>query len=374
MPTNIIYYTDTSGFGGAEQVLLTQLKSLDRNRWCPAVICHPASGITPMMDEVRKLDLPLWLVPHMPEGIGGLLRLPSFMRKLSVWQPMIFHAHLTWPRACKYGLIGAILTRVPVIVATEHLFVDVPYNRFAILQQRLIAKGVDRYIAVSNEVSHRIHQTYGISQDKLQVIYNAVPQALSASDSLTIPADAPWSSSKMPIVLSVARLDKQKGHRYLLEAAKQVPEALFVLVGEGDERADLETYAVSLGLLDRVFFTGFRNDVPRLLAQCDVFVLPSLYEGLPISILEAMEAAKPVIATTVGGVDEEIIDGETGLLVPPADSEALAGAIRRLLADHALCRKLANAGRNRVRSVFSVQAMMQQLTQLYESLLVRSGK
>src|SRR5262249_44896941 len=140
-------------------------------------------------------------------------------------------------------------------------------------------------------------------------------------------------STDRPIVLTAARLAEQKGLCYLLKAAALLPQAMFVLAGEGPERAVLEAQAAELGLNKRVLFLGHRHDVPDLLACCDLFVLPSLFEGLPLSILEAMAAKKPVIASAVGGNNEVIVHGETGLLVRPADPAALASAIQAILSD-----------------------------------------
>jgi glycosyltransferase involved in cell wall biosynthesis len=172
-------------------------------------------------------------------------------------------------------------------------------------------------------------------------------------------------------VLTVARLDEQKGQRYLLEAAAQVPQARFVLAGDGPLRTSLEAQARSLGLEQRVKFLGYRSDIPDLLAGCDVFVLPSLYEGLPLSILEAMSAGKPVIATQIGGTDEAVIPNETGLLIPPADPAALAAAIRKLLDDRPFARRLALAGQARVECEFSAATMVQRVTNVYTELLAR---
>ena len=174
-----------------------------------------------------------------------------------------------------------------------------------------------------------------------------------------------------PVVLTVARLDEQKGHRYLLEAAAQIPEAQFVLAGDGPLRTSLEAQARSLGVEERVKFLGYRSDIADLLADCDVFVLPSLYEGLPLSILEAMSAGKPVIATHIGGTDEAVIAGETGLLVPPANPTALAAAIRSVLTDRPLAQRLASAGRARVEQEFSATKMVQQVMDVYDELLAK---
>jgi glycosyltransferase involved in cell wall biosynthesis len=164
-------------------------------------------------------------------------------------------------------------------------------------------------------------------------------------------------------------LAEQKGLCYLLKAAVLVPEAIFVLAGEGPGRASLEAQVRELGLNKRVLFLGYRQDVPDLLACCDLFVLPSLFEGLPLSILEAMAANKPVVASAVGGNDEAIVHGETGLLVPPANPTALAAAIQTVLSNSDLSRRLAAAGKARVHEHFSAEAMVRQVAHIYEEVL-----
>ena len=155
----------------------------------------------------------------------------------------------------------------------------------------------------------------------------------------------------------------------MLQAAARVPNAVFVLLGDGPEQSALEAQASALGVRNRVVFLGYRQDVPDLLACADLLVLPSLFEGLPLSILEAMAAGKPVIATDVGGTSEVIEPEQTGLLVPPANPGALAGAIRRVLFDRRLAERLALTGKARVRDEFSAATMVQSVTQIYEDVL-----
>src|SRR4029453_11595231 len=138
------------------------------------------------------------------------------------------------------------------------------------------------------------------------------------------------------VILTPARLHPQKGHEYLLAAAAQIPDATFVLAGDGPLRSELEVRARELGIAGRCLFLGERADVPDLLAAADLFVLPSLFEGLPVSILEAMAAGRPVVATAIGGTDEVVTTEQTGLLVPPRDPVAIAAAIRGLRAEPAL--------------------------------------
>ncbi len=368
MPS-VFYFTDSSGFGGAEQALLILLAGLDRQYWQPTLIYHPAPDLMPLLVRAEKLEVPLWPVPRMPDGWEGFARVPRFAWQLRVKQPTVFHAHLTWPLACKFGLMSAILARVPAIVATEHLFVEFHLDTSIYMQQRLLAASLDRYLPVSQDLAQRLRQTLHIPNHKIQVIHNGVlmePDNCPAD--VTLRANLNGNSNR-PIVLTVARLDKQKGHCFLLEAAALIPQAQFVLVGEGPARSSLEEHAQALGLGDRVVFLGYRPDIPELLACCDLFVLPSLYEGLPISVLEAMAVGKPVIASAVGGTAEVVIHGETGLLVPPADPIALATAIRTLLADPTLAQRLALNGQTRAQQDFSAKRMVQQVTQVYDELL-----
>jgi glycosyltransferase involved in cell wall biosynthesis len=293
----------------------------------------------------------------------------QFTRDLRARRPEVFHAHLTWPLACKFGLVGAIMARVPAIVATVQLFVEFPLDPSIYMQQRLVYAGVGRYIAVSHHVAQCLRQKLHWPAHKIQVIHNSVAAfgwGFSKAKCATLIEQA-----DTPVVLTVARLDEQKGQRYLLEAAAQVPQARFVLAGDGPLRTSLEAQARSLGLEQRVKFLGYRSDIPDLLAGCDVFVLPSLYEGLPLSILEAMSAGKPVIATQIGGTDEAVIPNETGLLIPPADPAALAAAIRKLLDDRPFARRLALAGQARVECEFSAATMVQRVTNVYTELLAR---
>ena len=156
----------------------------------------------------------------------------------------------------------------------------------------------------------------------------------------------------------------------------QVPEAIFVIVGEGPERTALEAQRQELGLENRVIFTGFRQDIPAWLGHCSLFVLPSLYEGVPISLLEAMAAGKPVIASAIPGNDEAVTHAETGWLFPPGDADALAKAVRLLLADQNLAKQLATAGQAHVQKEFSINAMNQQIMKVYTDVLenTREGR
>src|SRR5258706_15533389 len=135
MLRSVCFYTDSADFGGAEQMLLTLLAYLDRKCWQPTLIYHATAGLAPLLENAQRLGVSLWEIPPMPEGWLGARQVPGFVRLLRARRPAVFHAHLTWPRACKFGLLAAILARVPAIVASEQLFVEVPHNPSAIFQQ-----------------------------------------------------------------------------------------------------------------------------------------------------------------------------------------------------------------------------------------------
>jgi len=369
MTRKVVHFLDSAEFGGTEQAVLHILAGLDRRHWQPVLFHHPDPGIAPLLKGAESLNVRLRQVPRMQGKRSLITRLPHFVRELRAERPDVFHAHLNGPLACKDGLIAAAIARVPAVVATAQLFVNLPLSPFIYAQHRFVATIVDRYIAVSHEVAERLGQTFRIPARKINVVYNGVPVS-----SFDRPANAALrvaltGSTEKPIVLTVARLAEQKGLCNLLKAAALVPEAMFVLAGEGPERANLEAQAGELGLNKRVLFLGYRQDVPDLLASCDLFVLPSLFEGLPLSILEAMAANKPVVASAIGGNNEAIVHGETGLLVPPANPSALGAAIRAVVSDSDLGRRLAASGKARVREHFSAEAMVRQVAHIYEEVL-----
>jgi glycosyltransferase involved in cell wall biosynthesis len=365
MARTVVQYIDTAVVGGAERALLILLGGLDRREWRPVLFHHGEAGLVPLIEEARRLGV---ASRALPRSAGRVRRVRQFMRALREERPAVFHAHLSWPLACRSGLLAAAVARTPAIVATAHLFIHIASRR-GIYLQRLISTCVDRYIAVSAEVARGLRENFGIADGQIEVVHNAIPIARfdrSAPQGLRA---ALTRGAERPIVLTPARLHPQKGHDVLLDAIRGVPEATFVLAGDGPLRGPLEARARALGIADRVVFLGERDDVPDLLAAADLFVLPSLWEGLPLSLLEAMAAEKPVIATAIGGTDEAVSDGRTGLLVPPSDPVALAEAIRRLLRDPDLARQLAHAGKARVQREFAEGPMVARISGIYEELL-----
>lgn len=366
----VVHFVDSNLYGGCEAVVSQLLAGLSETPWRPVLFHYQAPGISRLLDEAREYDVPTRAVlPMTNRNLGRTLW--SFARELRRANARIVHLHLSWPLACRYSIVAAHLGGVAGIVATSHLSTPISDVRLGMLRHRLRTMGLHRYLAVSNEVKARLCGDLAVPEAKVRVVRNGVPLA-----AFNCPADPDLRSTfvgdgRAPVVMTVARLHSQKGHVHLLEAAALVPEARFVLVGDGPERGALEGLAKTLGIDDRVSFLGYREDISRLLSSCDLFVLPSLFEGLPISVLEAMAAGKPVVATAIGGTSEAVVDGATGFLVPPADSSALAACIRRVISDRALALRLGQSGRARAVAEFSSGSMVRGVVKAYDELAGR---
>ena len=364
----VVHYVDSNTYGGCEALVLLLLSGLDRNAWRPMLFHHESPGVERLLTEAARRGIPCRAVPRITNR-NLPTALMRFAGELTRAQTSVFHMHLNFPLGCRYATTAALVGRVPAVVATSHLWSSVSDVRFRGIRQRLRTAIVDRYVAVSAGLGKDLRNTLGIPDAKIRVIQNGIDVAAFRRPCDPAVRAFLTDGTNRPVVFTPARLHSQKGHIFLLDAAVHVPDALFVFAGDGEERSRLEDRARQLNIADRVRFLGSRQDVPALLACCDVFVLPSLYEGLPLSVLEAMAAGRPVVATAISGTDEAVIDGVTGLLVPPADAGALAAALNRLLSDRELAARLAAAGRAAVNEKFSSDVMVRNTAQLYEELL-----
>lgn len=369
----VVYFTDSHAYGGAERATITLLAGLDRSRWSPVLAHHGFPGIEPMVDAARELGVPGWRVPEMPYGLRGARRVTGFARALRARGADVFHAQLSWPLSAKYGLAAAVLARVPAVVATVHSYPVFAMDRSTALQQRLLGRRLGRYVAVSDELAAQLHQRLRWPAERIDVVHNGVDfGGLRRERDPRLRATL-TGGREQPVIVTPARLDPDKGLDVLIEAAAQVPDVRFAVAGDGPERDALTRRIAELGLEDRVLLLGWRDDVASLLAASDLFVLPSRNEALSISVLEAMSAGCPVVATDVGGTSEAILDGETGLLVHPGDAGALARAISGLLADAEKRRALAASARDRAEREFSAAAMVSRTTAIYDELLGTSA-
>jgi len=365
--SKVLYFTDNREFGGTENMMLTIFAGLDRSRWQPVLVHRPAGGFERLDKLALEAGVRVWAMPEMSGGrdAGWVLRVARLFRAEDA---SVFHAHRTEANQGAYGVLAAIAARLPAVVVTQH-HLNVTYASGRRAQEMLVSAGVDRFITVSHEVARNLRPRC-LFPGRIQVIHNGIdlrPFGRPPNSELRRVLN---KGTGRPIVLCVSRLEPtQKGLRFLVSAARMVPEAQFILAGEGEERAALEAQAKELGVADRVTLLGYWEDLPDLMASCDLFVLPSLCEGFGLVIAEAMASGRPVVASAIGGVNEVVVDGETGLLVPPGDPDALAAGIRRVLSDPALAERMGAAGKLRAHREFSAETMIRRTTELYEKLL-----
>jgi len=364
-PTRTLFLIDELDIGGTEQQILELVKRLDRTRYLPHVCCFRPGRVA---REIEAAGVPVFVLPKRAKVDGRLiLSLVRLLRRerIHLLQTYLFTAN-TW------GRLAGRLARVPIIVSSERN-VDMWEQGF----KRVLGRLLDRWthVTIGNSEAVKAYLTRkGLPADKVRVIYNGVDP-----DRFTGPVAIDDIKSELGIppnhavVGLLARLEPQKDPHTFLQAAALVaatcPAVSFLVVGGGSLYENLRREAASLGLAERVIFTGPRRDVARLLAVCDVSVISSLKEGMSNSIMESMAAGKPVVATRVGGNPELIQDGETGFLTQPGDVVALANAIRRIVEDPPLARALGLQARARISQRFSVDAMVDATERLYDELV-----
>jgi glycosyltransferase involved in cell wall biosynthesis len=366
----VLYLSHTFMVGGAEEMVLNLVRHLP-DRFEPCVSCINQAG--PIGEEIRKTGVPFRVLGLDP-GIRRPSDLIGIQRHLRELQPDIVHTFLL--TASLYGRLAAILARVPIIVGTEVNIYEQKQPRHA-LAERLLMRGTDRVIVSAESVRDFYIRQVHADPARVDVIYNAVdwsqlettmsPHELRASAG--VPNDAPLAGI-------IARLTEQKAHRYLFDAMAStdgLASMHLLVVGDGNLRDDLRARVERLGLSSRVHFLGARRDLGNLLAAIDLFVMPSLWEGLPLSMVLAMGAGLPVVATRVAGIPEVVQDGATGMLVPPADVDAIGSALATLVSDSSLRRRLGEAAAAFVRPRFGVDRYVASVTGVYDRLLADAG-
>jgi len=272
--------------------------------------------------------------------------------------PDICHVNLRTPWTCQGALLAGVLTRAR-IVAVEHLPLHSP-SGFVRWSRRRLARFYAAHVSVGVQSARLVELEVGLRAGSVGTVHNGILE-------VGLPPASPEPHAA--VLGSLGRLDEQKGYELLVEALAELPGVTAVVVGEGPLRGVLEARAAELGVSERLRLPGWSDDARSFLPTFDVFVLPSRYEGFPLSIIEAMLAGLPVVATRVGSVAEAVEDGETGFLVSPGDRTALVAVLRRLLDDPELRRRLGDAGRARARREFTARAMAARYERLYDEIL-----
>ncbi len=328
------------------------------------VVGASASGALldgPRADGFRVLELPLVRSASPRAQFAAYRALRDVLRRERF---DMVHAHM--PISGFLARLAAAEARVPVVAYTCHGFLfnqPGPWTRRALslAMEWIAGKVTDRFLTVSADEArdarrlliHRRASNCGNGRDPALFHPDPVARARVRAG-FGVPADR-------VVVIVVSRLVRHKGHPELLRAMRDVPEAELWVVGErlaSDHGPSLEPDFASCGLAPRLRRLGYRTDVAELLAAADIFALPSHFEGLPMSVIEAMLCGLPVVATAIRGPREQVVDGETGLLVPPADPASLASALARLAGDPALRARMGEAGRVRACGRFSEAAVL----------------
>jgi glycosyltransferase involved in cell wall biosynthesis len=350
--------------GGTERQMIELIRRLDRNRFRVHVACFRRVGAwLPRVEQaaVEVVEFPVHGF-RSPATLLTLLRFAAWLRarRIAVLHTCELYANV-------FALPGAALARVPVRIGSRRELTPPDKTRGHLLAQRLAYRTAHRIVANSSAAAECLRDE-GVAPAKIRVIPNGVDLAAF---------DSKQPAANRRVVTTVANLRAEKGHEVLLRAAalvgERIPDARFRLVGDGPMRPALEGLARVLEVDRTVEFLGYRDDVPTLLAESDVFAFPSHTEASPNGVIEAMAAGLPVVASATGGITELIDSGRNGVLVPPGNADALAAAIVGLLNDAGRAERLGAEARETIRRRYSFERMVDAFEQLYEQELMRKA-
>lgn len=363
-PLRVLHIDTEKGWRGGEQQALNLARGLAKRG--VENLCVGQPGL-PYVERCAAAGLAV--SPIRTRGEADPLGVARLRRLLRAWRPDIVHMHTS--HAHTLGVLAARSARVGRTVVSRRVDFTIYRNalRLSWFKYRF---GVDRYIAISLGVRAQMVAD-GIPPRRISVVPSGIDLARFDGVVPTDYAAAFGTPRGGPVVLDVAAFGWHKAQEILVRATPRIlerhPDARVFLVGEGACLERVRDEARALGLEGKIVFTGFRDDVPSLLAGCDCFVMCSVLEGLCTSLLDALALRRPTVGTAVGGIPEVVVDGVTGRLVPPRDPEALAAAVLELLGDRALGARLAEAGRRHVEERFTVDAMVEGTLAVYRELV-----
>jgi glycosyltransferase involved in cell wall biosynthesis len=360
--------TQLSVIGGAEKFVNNVVPHLSNMDWKIRVISLIQDSF--FVDQLRANNIPVIELASSAQNPTIIIN-----RLLKEWKkepPKIVHTHLY--HAGILGRVCAKFSGIKYVIVHQQ---GPEQNRSSLrtLLDRVTHRLVTRYVCSCEAVANVLVERERIPRSKISIIYNCIKPNLQVSSTIK-PDGWPVPPGKKCIG-SISRLSTEKGHFFLIQAiAKMVNQGydIFgVFLGEGGLRSKLIQQTSELAIKDRVFFLGNIDNVYPWLKQFDIFILPSLWEGIPLALLEAMSIGLPVIASNVGGIPEIIQKPEFGLLVPPQDSDALAENIINLLNNQHLRKMIGESGRKHVLDNFSIDATVNKLDQLYKYILSSDG-
>jgi glycosyltransferase involved in cell wall biosynthesis len=361
----LLYIVTRSVLGGVASHI-SELMSGFRPNYDLALV---VGEMGPLVDIAQDLGVDCYILPSLNNSLNpwnDFRSVRDCVGLIKQIQPDLIHAHSS--KAGTIARIAAAITRKP-IVFTAHGWGFTPgikplQRGLVWAAELLMSRLTDKIICVS-EYDRCLALKYKVgNRRKLATVYNGIPDNAPIAQPEQLDADG-----KISIVMT-ARFEPQKDPFLAIRACQQLPAYVrLITIGDGSLLAPAQKLAQELGISDRVLFLGNRRDVPEILAQSQIFLLSTHYEGLPISIIEAMRAGLPVVASNVGGVCEEVIDGENGFLVPPRDVNALVADLNKLVHDPQLRRKMGRDGRHKFLELFTCERTTHYTQSVYDRIL-----
>lgn len=362
----IVFIVESLETGGTELSLLKWLRHCDRKVFEPSVISFRKGDLG---KDVEALGIPVRIIhKKIPFDVLFLCRLAGELKKI---RPDVVHCRNGIP-AVSYGVAAARIAGIPA-VSSVHGRTHYIRRNFKIWLWFRIMRWSRTVVAVTEGIKGELSRQGGIKRDKIKVIYNGI----DTTDQAVLPSkeDLRREFGLSPddfLIGSVGNLRPIKGQKYLIQAMpeilRRVANAQLALIGRGEEEQNLRNLVRELGLDDKIRFLGYQKDAGRLTGMFNVFVLPSLSEGFPNVLLEAMRAQVPIVATRVGGVEEVVPDGQEAILVTPSDSRTLAQAVIQLAENPALRETLSANALRRVKDRFDIRETLAQYDAAYLSL------
>ncbi|ODS34147.1 MAG: putative glycosyltransferase [Candidatus Scalindua rubra] len=368
--------------GGPPILVIDILQRLNKKRFESSIV----TGITidsryDMIGFARDKDIRVFIMPslvrnvHPLKDVISLIKLALFLKKEKY---DIIHCHTS-----KGGFIGRLAAKLAgarIIIYSPHGDIFEGYfcklvTNFFVLLEKFAARFTDKIINLSEiEIERFLKHGIGTKQ-QLKHIYNGIDiKYYERTMASNLKKRDEFGLSKDDFICAtVGRLVPVKGHTYLIKAIQKVikviPKARFLFIGDGELKSELSEEIKSLGLQENIFLLGARRDIATTLSCINIFLLPSINEGFGMVLIEAMAAKKPVIATNVGGIPEVVIDGKTGILIPPKDTEGFSSAIIKLYNNPELSKRMGLAGYRRTKNIFNIETTVHELEDLYSELI-----
>lgn len=354
--------------GGAETLAIRLAEKLDKNIF-NTMVCS-LSDVGPLRDMIIQKKIQFFTLGKVEGKDFTIIR--KLKRLINEQNVDIIHTHNQGPLL--YTYLSTFFEKKPRIVHTEHINMgkEFSYSRRHVLYNNLIYRCLDGFLSIAQHLTDDFRKKYRLSHAQIVTIHNGIeifPEKKVMSNSLR---EELRLGSDVPIVGNISALRPQKDHATLINAmnivVRRFPGVKLAIAGEGELDSDLKKQVKRLNLEDSVIFLGYRSDIREILPQFNLFVLPSLYEGLPLCILEAMEAGKPIVATDVEGTNELIIPQKTGLLTPAGNPEQMAEAIISILSNPMLAEKMGKAARKLVEREYSMGFMIKKYQKYYQDI------